>query len=197
SFMKTLEVEDACLAEQEFTGGAATGLPRFAEACDNRRLHLAPGHLSPAKFAGRPARVADHPIRVRRARPRGTASYPGCGRSSRPAIGVMARRAAAIAAPSPIELQPMAPRRATPSAAGGAELRGQGIRAARKAAAKLMKERAFVRRRQRRPDRWRNRWQLRGQRRAISVRRTLQLPASWCGELVRLPALALAAAIGP
>uniref|UniRef100_UPI001C130927 hypothetical protein n=1 Tax=Mangrovicoccus sp. HB161399 TaxID=2720392 RepID=UPI001C130927 len=38
SFMKTLEVEDACLAEQEFSGGAATGLPRFAEACDNRRL---------------------------------------------------------------------------------------------------------------------------------------------------------------
>ncbi|WP_216671416.1 hypothetical protein, partial [Mangrovicoccus sp. HB161399] len=33
------------------------GLPRVIEACDNRRLHPAPVHLSPAKFAGRPARA--------------------------------------------------------------------------------------------------------------------------------------------
>ncbi|WP_172332858.1 IS3 family transposase [Mangrovicoccus sp. HB161399] len=52
-----------------------------------------------------------------------------------------------------------------------AGLRDQGIPVARKTVAKLMKERVFVRRGQRRPDRWRSRWQLRGQWRAASFLR--------------------------
>ncbi len=144
--------------------------PRLGTRC--HRAARPPGRVA---LGGALCRV--HSVRLGRfqpwrARPRGTAFFPGCGRSSRPAIGVMARRAAAIAAPPPIGLGPVAPRRATPGDLAGAELRGQGIRAARKAAAKLMKERAFVRRRQRRPDRWCSRWQLRGHRRAISVRCT-------------------------
>ncbi len=53
----TKPVEDAYLMEYESSDDFATGLRRFIEACNNRRLHSALGYLSPSKLEDRHARA--------------------------------------------------------------------------------------------------------------------------------------------
>ena len=55
--MKTLKVEDVYLMEYETREDVAAGVPRFTEACIERRLHSALGYLSSAHFEDRNARA--------------------------------------------------------------------------------------------------------------------------------------------
>lgn len=57
--MKTPKVEDAYLMENEIHEEVATGVPRFMEACNSRRLNSALGYLSPAHLEDRHARAMD------------------------------------------------------------------------------------------------------------------------------------------
>jgi putative transposase len=57
SLMKTQTVEDVYLMEYEIRENVALGVPRFIEACNERRLHSALGYLSPAQFDDRNARA--------------------------------------------------------------------------------------------------------------------------------------------
>lgn len=60
SFIKTLKVEDAYLMEYETFNDVAYGVPRFIEIYNTRRLHSAPGYLSPAQFE---ERIAPKPVK--------------------------------------------------------------------------------------------------------------------------------------
>jgi len=47
SLMKTLQVEDVSLVEYETFDDFVAGVPRFIEACNERRLNSALGHSAP------------------------------------------------------------------------------------------------------------------------------------------------------